>query len=70
MSQKHRRSNRETKKPKQNKAKVVVSTSPFASASSNPAKAIAAKRKQTTGVTMVCAAGTVLANRATKLGHG
>ena len=45
MSQKHRRSNRETKKPKQNKAKVVVSTSPFASASSNPAKAIAAKRK-------------------------
>jgi len=45
MSQKHRRSNRETKKPKQNKAKVVVSSSPFASASSNPAKAIAAKRK-------------------------
>jgi hypothetical protein len=44
MSQKHRRSNKEIKKPKQNKAKVVVSTSPFASASSNPAKAIA-KRK-------------------------
>ena len=45
MSQKHRRSNREMKKPKQNKAKVVVSNSPFASATSNPAKAIAAKRK-------------------------
>ena len=45
MSQKHRRSNKETKKPKQNKAKVVASTSPFASANSNPAKAIAAKRK-------------------------
>ena len=45
MSQKHRRSNKEMKKPKQNKAKVVVSSSPFASANSNPAKAIAAKRK-------------------------
>jgi hypothetical protein len=45
MSQKHRRSNKEMKKPKQNKAKVVVSTSPFASANSNPAKAIATKRK-------------------------
>ncbi|HTG23478.1 MAG TPA: hypothetical protein VK681_25815 [Reyranella sp.] len=45
MSQKNRRSNREAKKPKQNKAKVVASSSPFASASSNPAKAIAAKRK-------------------------
>ena len=46
MSQKHRRSNRETKKPKQNKAKVVVSTSPFAAAHSNPAKhVIAGKRK-------------------------
>ena len=46
MSQKHRRSNREAKKPKQNKAKVVVSTSPFAAAHSNPAKhVIAAKRK-------------------------
>jgi hypothetical protein len=30
MSMKHRRSNREVKKPKQNKAKVVVSASPFA----------------------------------------
>ena len=45
MSQKNRRSNREAKKPKQNKAKAVVSTSPFASASSNPAKATIAKRK-------------------------
>ena len=35
----------EMKKPKQNKPKAVVSTSPFASANSNPAKAIAAKRK-------------------------
>ncbi|GEP59523.1 hypothetical protein [Reyranella soli] len=45
MSQKHRRSNREMKKPKQNKPKVVVPASPFASANSNPAKAAAAKRK-------------------------
>ena len=45
MSQKHRRSNRETKKPKQNKPKVVASMSPFASANSNPAKATIAKRK-------------------------
>ena len=46
MSQKHRRSNRETKKPKQNKTKVAVSASPFAAAHSNPAKqVIASKRK-------------------------
>jgi hypothetical protein len=45
MSQKNRRSNREAKKPKQNKPKAVASVSPFASANSNPAKAIAAKRK-------------------------
>jgi hypothetical protein len=46
MSQKYRRSNREAKKPKQNKPKVVVSTSPFAAAHTNPAKpVIAAKRK-------------------------
>lgn len=45
MSMKHRRGNREAKKPKQNKPKAVVSTSPFASASSSPAKAAAAKRK-------------------------
>jgi hypothetical protein len=46
MAQKHQRSNREAKKPKQNKPKVVVSTSPFAAAHSNPAKyVIAGKRK-------------------------
>ena len=45
MSQKHRRSNREMKKPKQNKPKAAVVTSPFASANSNPAKAVIAKRK-------------------------
>ncbi len=45
MSMKHRRGNREVKKPKQNKPKVIVSTSPFASASSNLAKGAAAKRK-------------------------
>lgn len=45
MSQKHRRSNRETKKPKQDKSKVVVSTSPFTSANSTGTKAVAAKRK-------------------------
>jgi hypothetical protein len=45
MSQKHRRGNREPKKPKQQKAKVVVSTSPFSSAISNPARAALAKRK-------------------------
>jgi hypothetical protein len=45
MSMKHRRGNREVKKPKQNKAKGIASTSPFASASSNPAKGAAAKRK-------------------------
>src|SRR6187455_377697 len=38
MSQKNRRSNKEAKKPKQNKAKVVVSSSPFAAAlHTNPA---------------------------------
>jgi hypothetical protein len=45
MSMKNRRSNREAKKPKQNKPKVAVSTSPFASANSNLAKATIAKRK-------------------------
>ena len=46
MSMKHRRGNREAKKPKQNKPKVIVSASPFASASSNPAKGAAAKHKE------------------------
>jgi hypothetical protein len=45
MSQKNRRSNREPKKPKQNKPKVVVSSSPFASANANQAKVTNAKRK-------------------------
>ena len=46
MSQKNRRSNREAKKPKQNKPTVAISTSPFAIAHTNPAKhVIAAKRK-------------------------
>lgn len=43
MSQKNRRSNREAKKPKQNKEKAVVSASPFASANSKPAKTAVAK---------------------------
>jgi hypothetical protein len=45
MSMKRRRGNREAKKPKQIKPKVAVSTSPFAALSSNPAKAVVAKRK-------------------------
>jgi hypothetical protein len=45
MSMKQRRGNREAKKPKQNKPKVAVSASPFAAASSNPAKAVVARRK-------------------------
>ena len=47
MSMKHRRSNKETKKPKQNKTKVVVSSSPFAAAShTNPAKAVVAGKRR------------------------
>ena len=45
MSQKNRRSNREAKKPKQNKPKAAASPSPFASAHSSPAKAAPATRK-------------------------
>ena len=45
MSQKNRRSNREPKKPKQEKPKVVTSTSPFASAKANLAKPTIGKRK-------------------------
>lgn len=45
MAQKQQRGNREAKKPKQNKNKVVAPASPFAAAHSNPAKAAAAKRK-------------------------
>jgi hypothetical protein len=44
MSMKHRRGNREAKKPKQNKAKIVAPT--FASAMGSPVKpAATAKRK-------------------------
>ncbi|SKA42020.1 hypothetical protein SAMN02745126_06558 [Enhydrobacter aerosaccus] len=45
MPQKHRRSNREPKKPKQQKPKVVVSTSPFGSANANLAKPLLGKSK-------------------------
>jgi len=44
MSMKNRRSNKEAKKPKQNKAKVVVSSSPFPSRNTNPAKAVVAAK--------------------------
>jgi hypothetical protein len=46
MSMKNRRSNKEAKKPKQNKTKAVVSSSPFASANSNPAKAVVAGKRR------------------------
>ncbi|MEA2966376.1 MAG: hypothetical protein QOI46_6474, partial [Alphaproteobacteria bacterium] len=46
MAQKQQRGNREAKKPKQNKTKVVASTSPFAASHTNPAKsAVASKHK-------------------------
>ncbi|MDP2330345.1 MAG: hypothetical protein Q8M19_06575 [Reyranella sp.] len=46
MAQKQQRGNREAKKPKQNKTKAVVSSSPFAASHTNPgAKAAANKRK-------------------------
>ena len=38
MSQKHQRGNREAKKPKQDKAKIVVPTSPFPGARPNTVK--------------------------------
>jgi hypothetical protein len=47
MSMKNRRSNKEAKKPKQNKTKVVVSSSPFVPAShTNPAKAVVAGKRR------------------------
>ena len=46
MSQKNRRSNKEAKKPKQNKTKVVVSSSPFAASHTNPAKAVIAGKRR------------------------
>ena len=46
MAEKHRRNNREFKKPKQNKAKVVVSPSAVASVYANATKrAVPGKRK-------------------------
>ena len=46
MSQKHRRSNREAKKPKQNKNKAVASASPFAASHTNPGKSAAANKRK------------------------
>lgn len=46
MAQKNQRGNREAKKPKQNKVKVVASTSPFAAAHTNPGKSAAAAGKR------------------------
>ncbi|MBX9944337.1 MAG: hypothetical protein K2Y40_09685 [Reyranella sp.] len=46
MAKGQQRGNREKKKPKQDKTKKVISTSPFAAAHTNPgAKAAAGKRK-------------------------
>jgi hypothetical protein len=46
MSQKHRRGNRELKKPKQDKSKVVVDASVFQKTLANPVKAaVSGKRK-------------------------
>ncbi len=44
MSMKHRRGNREAKKPKQNKPKAVTSVSPFTPPAPSP-KAATVKRK-------------------------
>ena len=44
MAQKHRRSNREAKKPKQKKIRAVVAASPFAS-HSNAARGFSGRRK-------------------------
>lgn len=46
MAQKQQRGNREAKKPKQDKKKAVVSTSPFAAAHTNPAKSAAANKRK------------------------
>jgi hypothetical protein len=45
MSQKNRRSNREPKKPKQQKPKVAAPTSIFGTANANSAKPTIGKRK-------------------------
>jgi hypothetical protein len=44
MAQKHRRSNREAKKPKQKKTKVAVPTSPFAASPGTPARSAGRRR--------------------------
>lgn len=47
MATKNRRSNKEAKKPKQDKKKTVVSTSPFTAAShTNPARAVVAGKRR------------------------
>jgi hypothetical protein len=47
MSMKNRRSNKEAKKPKQNKTKTAIPSSPFAAAShTNPAKAVIAGKRR------------------------
>jgi len=45
LAQKHQRSNREAKKPKQKKIKAAVAASPFAASHSNPARSVASRRK-------------------------
>lgn len=45
MSMKHRRGNREAKKPKQNKPKVVTSVSPFTPPPQSQKGSPAAKRR-------------------------
>ena len=46
MAQKQQRGNREAKKPKQNKVKPVVSSSPFAASHTNPARSVIAGRRR------------------------
>jgi hypothetical protein len=46
MSQKHRRGNREAKKPKQNKSKVVVPSSPFSVSPVTSVKAAASGKRK------------------------
>jgi hypothetical protein len=45
MAQKHQRSNREAKKPKQKKAKALLAASSFAPSHGNPARGVAGVRK-------------------------
>jgi len=47
MSMKNRRSNKEAKKPKQDKKKkTAVASSPFAASHTNPAKAVIAGKRR------------------------